>query len=134
MICRSTELGTRVKLPPRLGDGGEQTIYLRNGLTIQIRHATLLQPINLIQQHDCSFPLTAKFYLSGYSRIQTPNVANIATDYEEMDGYNYLYHLPDLTEIEQWPANQVLHVVMLFAEASYFSSLIWENVTLPKSL
>ncbi|PIG95190.1 AraC family transcriptional regulator [Gloeocapsopsis sp. IPPAS B-1203] len=127
-------LGTQIALPQMLGTGGQHDINLRNGLTIQIRNGTLVQPINLVQQHDYSFPLVAKFYLSGFSRVQTPNVKDVAADYEEINSFNYLYYLPNLTEVEQWPANKALYVVMLVVKPEYFSSLGQGDMTLPKPL
>lgn len=120
MIYRQTEFGIKASLPQKLGVGGDRLIYLRDGLTLQIRNARLWQNISIEQQHEHSFPLVSKFYLSSFSRIQTPGVSDIADDYEEMAGCNYLYHLPNHTEFEEWQSDKLIQVVMVFANADYF--------------
>jgi AraC family transcriptional regulator, transcriptional activator of the genes for pyochelin and ferripyochelin receptors len=133
-ICQPIDLGLQFNLPQRMGRGAEKTIDLRQGLTIQIREATLWQPMSLVQQHEGSFPLTAKFYLSGCSRVQTLNQPDMPAEYEELEGYHYLYHLPNLTEVEHWVADRALHILMVFVEASYFNSPDLEDMALPKPL
>jgi AraC-like DNA-binding protein len=134
IICQSIDLGLQFNLPQRIGKGAEKTIDLRHGLTIQIREATLWQTTSLVQEHEDSFPLTAKFYLSGCSRVQTLQVTDIPDEYEELEGYHYLYHLPDLTEIEHWSAKQALQILMIFVEASYFNALSLGDMALPEPL
>jgi AraC family transcriptional regulator, transcriptional activator of the genes for pyochelin and ferripyochelin receptors len=91
--------------------------------TIHIRHATLRQPLSIEQQHDSVFPLTAKFYLSGSSRVRTKDVTEIESDYVEIPGCNYLYYLPDLVEVEEWQSDEAIQVVMVYAPAEYFHAL-----------
>ncbi|MEL7511506.1 MAG: AraC family transcriptional regulator [Cyanobacteria bacterium J06554_3] len=121
-IYQSLGLENRHNLPAQLGDGGDRIFNLRDGLSLYIRKATLNQPIHLLEQHESRFPLIAKFYLSGMSRVQTPNAPDIDNDYAEIAGHHYLYHLPNHTETEEWPANQLIHVVMILADARYLSS------------
>jgi AraC family transcriptional activator of pyochelin receptor len=119
---QQTAFETQSNLPSVLGKGGDRCIHLRNGLTIHIRHATLRQPLSLEQRHDSVFPLTAKFYLSGSSRVRTKGVAEVEPDYTETIGCNYLYYLPDLTEVEEWQSDEPIQVVMVYAPADYFRS------------
>lgn len=120
MIYRQSEFGIRASLPRKLGVGGDRLICLRGGLTLQIRNARLWQNTRIEQQHEHSFPLVSKFYLSSFSRIQTPGVSDIEDDYEEIAGCNYLYHLPNHTEFEEWRSDKLIQVVMVFANVDYF--------------
>lgn len=120
VVYRQTAFEMQTNLPGVLGNGGDRFINLRNGLTIHIRHATLRQPLSVEQQHDSVFPLTAKFYLSGSSRVKTKDVAEVEPDYTEMTGCNYLYYLPDLVEVEEWQSDEAIQVVMVYAPADYF--------------
>ncbi|MEM7062498.1 MAG: AraC family transcriptional regulator [Cyanobacteria bacterium P01_B01_bin.77] len=121
-IRQPLDLGVQVNLPNRLGEGGDRYINLRHGLSIIIRNVQLWQTIQHTQQHESSFPLVAKFHLSGTSRVQTPESLDITADYEEITGHHYLYHLPNHTEIEEWSAKDPIHVVYLYVDPSYFST------------
>lgn len=134
LIYQATEFGTQCNLPRKLGEGGARIIHLRGGLTIDIRKATLWQTIRHTLQHEHSFPLVSKFYLSGSSRVQTPGVSDIENDYEEVAGSHYLYHLPNLTEFEEWPSGKLIHVLMVYVDADYFCSFNLEGDVLPKPL
>ncbi len=134
LIFQPTELEMRTNLPKKLGDGGDRVIDLRGGLTIHLRSTRLWQTTKVVQQHGPVFPLTAKFYLSGSSRVQTPGISEIEPDYEEVAGCNYLYCLPDLTEIEEWPANELTQVVMIYANIDYFRSFNLPCEAWPKPL
>ncbi|MGP1387535.1 MAG: hypothetical protein ACTS2F_28505 [Thainema sp.] len=136
IVRRETGFEIEDGLPPTLGEGSERLIKLRGGLTIQIRNAKLRQTLRLEQQHDLGFPLTAKFYLSGSSRVQTLESVDIQADpdYTETAGCNYLYYLPNLTEVEEWPSDELLHVVMIYAPADYFRSFSVSGASLAPSL
>ncbi|MEO1349768.1 MAG: AraC family transcriptional regulator [Cyanobacteria bacterium J06635_15] len=109
-------------LPKQLGEGRDRIFNLRDGLTVGIRQRTLRQPIRHLRQHESRFPLVAKFYLSGMSRVQTLDASDIDRDYQEQAGCHYLYHLPDHTEVEEWPADQLMHGVMISVDIDYFRS------------
>ena len=119
-IQQPLDLGNQINLPKWIGTGGDLTIRLRNGLTLTIRHAQLKQVVQYTAQHGSNSPLVAKFYLSGASRIRTLDAADIDPDYEEIKGHHYLYHLPNQTEIEEWPTDSI-QVVYICADPSYFS-------------
>ena len=90
-IYQQTKSEIKENLPKELGDGGERLINLRGGLTIHVCNFTLCQTTRLEQQHEAVFPLTAKFYLSGSSRVKTRGISDIQSDYEETAGCHYLY-------------------------------------------
>lgn len=121
-IYQPTEIGVQWNLPKQLGEGGDRILKLRNGLVIHIRQGKLKQTIRHILHHESMFPLVAKFYLSGSSRVQTLNASDIDNDYHEITGRHYLYHLPEHTEVEEWPSNERVYVVMMSADPSYFSA------------
>ncbi len=133
-IHRKIELGMEYNLPSLLGEGGERTFNLRDGLAIGIRKGKLRQNIALTHQHEANFPLVAKFYLSGASRVQTLDATDINNNYEETRGYHYLYHLPNHTEVEEWSAKEPIHVVYVCVDPSYFSKFDMGKTALSPSL
>lgn len=127
-------LGCQLNVPQRLGEGKQLIFSLRGGLTLDIRSMQSQQSLAIYRQHTEHFPITAKFYLSGGSSIKTSNVPGVAADYEEIVGCNYLYHLPDLAEIEKWPSGQLNQMVMIYAHADYFRGLSSSDDALPQAL
>lgn len=134
LIYHPTEFGIQYRVPKQLGEGYTSIFELRNGLIIEILTVRLRQSIRFIRQHESRFPLVAKFYVSGASRIRTPNVSDINNDYQELANRHYLYHLPNQTEIEEWLADDPIHVVMLSVDTLYFSSFNLGNTTLSNPL
>jgi AraC-like DNA-binding protein len=133
-IYQTTEFGVQYNLPKQLGEGGDRTLKLHDGLTLYIRKGKLRQSIREVRQHESRFPLVAKFYLSGSSRVQTLDTTDIDRDYEETRGCHYLYHLPNHTEVERWPADEPIHVVMVLADPDYFSKFVAGKTGLSTSL
>ncbi len=133
-IDQPLDSGSQNHLPKQLGEGGDRRIYLRNGLTICIRQCQLWQTVRHAKQHGSNFLVTAKFYLSGGSRVRTLDATDIATEYEEIKGCHYLYHLPNHTEVEEWPADEPIHVVYICAEPSYFRMFDAGKMALSTSL
>ncbi|MDV3351193.1 AraC family transcriptional regulator [Leptothoe sp. LEGE 181152] len=133
-LYRKTDFEREHGLPKSLGDGSELFIYLRGGLTLHIFGGTIWQTVIRKHQHGSDFPLIAKFYLSGSSRIQTQGNTAIAADYTEIAGCHYLYHLPDITEIEDWPANELYRIVIISAQVDYFRPFFGIEMLLPPPL
>lgn len=131
-IFRKTTFETEDGLPRTLGKGSERSINLRSGLTLKIMNGKLRETIRVDRQHQLDFPLVAKFYLSGVSRIQTkePVLTNIKANYSEVAGCHYLYHLPNIVEIEEWPSNELHQVVIISAQASYLRSFSLDDTPL----
>ena len=134
LLYQEIELGNDVYFPSALGKLCDRFIYLREGLTINIRSGNLSQTFTLERHHEENFSIVAKFYLSGGSRVITPQVPEINPDYEEVAGGSYLYYLPNITEYEQWQANSPIHVVMIYAPPEYFSNFNNTNGILPRPL
>ena len=133
-LYQTNGIETQSHLPKRLGEGGDRLIQLRGGLTLHIRQAKLWQDVILEQQHDEHFPITAKFYLSGASRVKTDHASEIESTYEESAGYHYLYYLPNLTEIEEWRAAHPVYLVMIYASLDYFRAFSETDGILPQPL
>ncbi|MEO0536314.1 MAG: AraC family transcriptional regulator [Cyanobacteria bacterium P01_A01_bin.123] len=133
-IYQPMVLGTQANLPKQFGKGGDRFIQLRSGLTICIRRCRLKQTIQRLRRHESGISLTAKFYLSGSSRVQTLDATDIDTDYEEVKGCHYLYHLPNHTEVEKWPGDDPIHVVYLHADPGYFNPFDAGKTALSQSL
>ncbi|MEM1242821.1 MAG: AraC family transcriptional regulator [Cyanobacteria bacterium P01_H01_bin.26] len=132
-IYQPSDLGYQLTMPQQIGQGDSSTFMLRKGLSIEIRDTHFQQPLAVKKRHEDAFPITAKFYLAGGSRVKTPNVPGVQADYEELTGYNYLYHLPDLTETEEWPS-QPTQMVMISARVEYFQGLSVAGDSLPHPL
>ena len=133
-IYQTTKFGTQVNLPRKLGEGSDLIFQLREGLTISIRSGQLWQPLFIQQEHSETFPVIAKFYLSGSSRVKTPKVPEVSSDYEENSGYNYIYHLPNTIEYEEWRSDSYIQVVMVEANLDYFRTFSNNNGSLPNPL
>ncbi|MEO0536320.1 MAG: AraC family transcriptional regulator [Cyanobacteria bacterium P01_A01_bin.123] len=133
-IHQTIEFGDRYSLPKQYGEGFSRFIDLRGGLTIEIFSGQFWQPLTIQRHHNSAFPVTAKFFLSGDCGVKTNNTPEIEANYEEVTGYNYLYHLPDLTESEEYPADTPLQMVMIYANANYFQGLNPTDNGLPHPL
>lgn len=133
-VWQSLDLGVQRYLPKQLGSGSDRYIQLRNGLAINIRQCQLWQTIQCTKQHGTNFALTAKFYLSGASRVRTLDATDIDPDYEEIKGHHYLYHLPNHAEIEEWTADEPLHVIYVYFDPSYFSTFDMVQAGVPPLL
>ncbi|MEM7062491.1 MAG: AraC family transcriptional regulator [Cyanobacteria bacterium P01_B01_bin.77] len=133
-IFHTTDFGSQRKIPKGIGAGDIQYLNLRGGLTIGINNGQFWQPIIHKRQHGETFPITAKFCLSGDIRVKTDHVPGLATDYAEVAGDNYLYHLPDLTEFEEHPSDTPLQVVTIYADIDYFRAINPANDELPHPL
>ena len=133
-IYRRTDFEEENGLPQSLGEGSELWVYLRGGLTLHILQGKLQKTLRMKRQHESNFPLVAKFYLSGSSRIQTKGTTTIAADYAEIAGCHYLYYLPDIIEVEEWPFHELHQVVMIFAQVDYFRSFYGSDTPLAPAL
>lgn len=118
---------TIIHFSPRLGKGYNRQISLRGGLTIEIIEAQLRETMYLERKHESNFPLTAHFYLSGMSTVETFNTSEIKSNYTESTGKNYLYHLPDLEEVEKWSCDTEIKIISIHAPVDYFHSFYTEE-------
>ena len=122
------------KTPAQMGSGQTLDIYLRDGLAISIIQGQLDQSLHVAKIHSERFPLTARFYLSGTSRVKAKHVPESLADYEEDGGHSYLYWLPDMIEVEEWQPHKYTQMVMVSADLEYFQTFSATNNGLPRSL
>ncbi|MEM8830998.1 MAG: AraC family transcriptional regulator [Cyanobacteria bacterium P01_G01_bin.19] len=134
LLERELEFGADVYYPRVLGQLCDRYLDLRKGLAIRIRNGGLSQPLVLKKEHEETEPVVAKFYLSGGSRVVTPTVSEVNPDYEEITGYNYLYHLPKMTEFEIWQSDSPALVLYVMADQDYFRTFDTDDGTLPRCL
>lgn len=116
VIYQQTGSELQVNLPRQFGSGSDREIRLRNGLTLILRDARLWQSVRLEGNHGQSPPLIFKFQLSSNSRVLTPGIPEIQDDYTEVAGCNYLYHLPEVTEFEEWYKNEAIQLIVILIE------------------
>lgn len=128
------ESDMQLPMPTCLGEGSLWTHTLRNSLTIEIYRGTFNQSLRCSRQHESDFPLVSKFYLSGMSQMETSTGPEVDSLYQEVAGYHYLYHLPEITEIEEWQADNSFHMVSVYAEPECFSAFNLAQDTLPMPL
>ncbi|MEO0536317.1 MAG: AraC family transcriptional regulator [Cyanobacteria bacterium P01_A01_bin.123] len=133
-ICRRTNFESEDGLPPSLGEGSARLINLRGGLTLKILKGKLQQTVRHERKHESNFPLVAKFYVSGFSRVQTKRPIGSQADYVETAGCHYLYHLPDIAEVEEWPSHELHQMVMVSAQPDYFRAFSSSETPLAPTL
>ena len=133
-LYRETVLGTQCGVLKQYGQGSNRHISLRGGLTLEIFDGQFWQPMGRQRHHEATFPISAKFCLAGDCRVKTANAPEIGSDYEEAAGCNYLYHLPELTELEEYPAETTIQTVMIYAYPDYFQTLNPAKECLPLPL
>ncbi|MEO0375289.1 MAG: AraC family transcriptional regulator [Cyanobacteria bacterium P01_A01_bin.17] len=121
-ISQPAEFGEQFQVLDCLGSGQVKILALRNSMGIQVNNLCYRQPFRLTRQHESEFSLVAKFFLSGESRVQTLDAPDISSDYREVAGCNYLYHLPDLTEVEAYPADERIHLIYITVDPAFFQS------------
>ena len=131
-LYTETDFAASSLFPHVLGEGGQRTIYLRNGLKLTVRNGKLRQSLIIDQQHESDFPLVAKFYLSGFSKVKNKGtkLARVEAEYTESGGCHYLYYLPNIVEVEEWPSNELCQMVMISAPIDCLRSFQIENVPL----
>jgi AraC family transcriptional regulator, transcriptional activator of the genes for pyochelin and ferripyochelin receptors len=114
--------------PSWLGHGQRRQLLLGNSdsLVIEIRDESYQYDWSIAQHHEDAFPLAARFYLSGYSRVQTRGIAN---EYTEQAGQHYLYCLPNTEEIETYGSQERTHFVMIWLYPDRLRSLSANHIT-----
>lgn len=110
-----------IALPAQFGSGYIRRHLLQPGLILDIADVELnYNHVNRIQLHSPQMPLTASFYLSGQAVVT--NEA-LPTPQTERAGNNYLYHLPQTAEIEEYHANQRICCLKLYFNLDHFPQL-----------
>jgi AraC family transcriptional regulator, transcriptional activator of the genes for pyochelin and ferripyochelin receptors len=123
-----------LKIPQQIGQGSLYSVSLQSGITFALLEGQFWQSVILDHTHPERSPLISKFYLSGRSRVRSPNVTDIETDYIEQHFHQYLYYLPGIHEYEEWQAEEPFQVVMLYVPPEFLQSFAGESESLPSLL
>ena len=115
-------------------EGQQYEANLSSGIKLEIADEQILLDCNKSTEHDDRPILVAKFYLSGYHSVICPGIDGIAPEYSETKGYNYLFYLPDIEEIEQFWAGDRLKLLRMEIDLAYIKNLATESNTVPKQL
>jgi AraC family transcriptional regulator, transcriptional activator of the genes for pyochelin and ferripyochelin receptors len=110
------------------------TVSFRPELCLELFDEYYYSDVSHQTNHTNYKVLVSKFYLDGYHRVLTPNVPEVPEDYIEQAGYNYLFFLPDIQEVEQFFANQRLHLIRLEVDPRLLITFDAENSHLPLPL
>ncbi|HEY9736913.1 MAG TPA: hypothetical protein V6D06_11540, partial [Trichocoleus sp.] len=117
----------------RFGSDFSWRMQLRPGLSVEYCNSTCQETLNLQVHHTEHEAITAKFYLSGRHRVLTPGLLELE-DYQEQAGQHYLFYLPNLDEIECYPANQQLQFVRVCYDPAFLRSFAEPLEALPEAL
>jgi AraC-like DNA-binding protein len=107
---------------------------LSHGLNLTIFDEAFQITLEVENEHDETVPLISKFYLAGNHRVLTPGVREVRDDYIEQAGQHYLFFLPNLQEIEIYPAKQQLRYVRIFWQLDFLRSYIEGFSSVPPAL
>ncbi|MFN6562897.1 MAG: helix-turn-helix transcriptional regulator [Nostoc sp. ChiSLP01] len=110
-------------------------LELRPGFEITIGQHTHHSDLNYWSPHcDQPYPLISKFIISGNYRTITPGIKEISDDYIEQVGRNYLFYLPDLSEIHQILAGEDLLIIAIYINIDVFKTFSQGFESLPAPL
>ncbi|MDF5709474.1 MAG: AraC family transcriptional regulator [Nostoc sp. S4] len=124
----------KAQLSTWFGQSSHRWTVLHHNLGLSISDNEYSQQVICQEKHDDSPLLTSKFFLSGGTRTVTPNVAGVSDDYEEVAGYNYLFSLPDVRELEYHAANQHAQNIKIYWHPNLLDSFQGSFEELPALL
>jgi AraC-like DNA-binding protein len=111
-----------------------QMVQLRPELCLEIIDDQCYTDFSLESDHTDYNSLVSKFYIAGHNKVLTSDVPTVPDEYVEQAGYNYLFFLPNISETEQFFANQRLHLVRIEVSPSLLATYATENGKLPSAL
>ncbi len=95
---------------------------------------TIYRDRSIENNHDDFQVLASKFYLSGTHHVVCPGINNVSAEYSETGGYNYLFYLPEIQEIEQFFAGQPLQKVKIYMDLAFLQNFITGLEEIPHQL
>lgn len=104
------------------------------GIEIYLEDEISYRDYGIKCDHDNFDVLVSKFFLSGNQRVISPGIENVDAEYSEISGYNYLFYLPDITEIEQFFSGTPLQMVRINIDVNFLRSFIQDPNLIPKKL
>lgn len=122
--------------PKFLAKGFSRSMQLRHGLSLSTCKAIYSQDVKIHVQHSELFPLTANFCIAGNFKTKTLQAKDdYLREYMENAGESYLFHLPDIEEIEECFAHQPRQMIKLWFTNEFLESFsIGQLETLPGEL
>ena len=126
----------RREVLPELGKGETRNFRSPHGLQLSVINGELRQELKVkVQWPDASSAqFVSKFYLSGNSRVISPGFKGVKADYEEISRHHYLYYLPEVQEIEQWPEEVLIQVAIVETTSEFWRSLNSDLDSVPQTL
>ncbi len=107
---------------------------LSSGIRLEIIDEQIFLDRNQLVEFCGRQYCTAKFYLSGYHSVICPDIDGIPPEYAETKGHNYLFYLPDLEEVEQHWAGDLLQRLRIEIDLNTIRKFVTELNTVPKQL
>lgn len=101
---------------------------------LRIWNSKICSDSNCLVKHDDLVSLTSKFYLAGDHNVICPGIEKVAPEYSEQGGYNYLFYLPDIEEIEQFSREDRLYRVTIEINLDTIRNFLTELDFVPKQL
>ena len=117
-----------------LNDHSYKLIEIPSGIKLTLSNETIYRNHNIIGKHHDFYALVSKFYLSGYHGVISPNTQNIASEYNERAGSNYLFYLPNIEEVEQFFTGIPLKKVTINFDICFFRSFFSKLDDVPQQL
>lgn len=105
-----------------------------NGVKLVLCDGEIHQDCNVKNQHDEFKTLVSKFYLSGHHGVVSPGIKNVAAEYIEQAGQDYLFYLPNIEEIEQFFAGTSLQIVKIYLDSQFLRSFVTRFPEIPQQL
>lgn len=101
--------------------GEYREVQLQPGLWLEIDDEVFHRSKGVKGEHDEDFrDVISKFYLSGNHLVTSPpGIVGVQENYAEQGGQNYLFHLPDMWEIEQGFAGDRMQLVKVSMEPDF---------------
>ena len=107
---------------------------LSSGIRLEVVDRQILIDCNRLREFCGRQYFVAKFYLSGYHSVISPDTEGVAAEYAETKGQSYLFHLPYLEEIEQYWAGDRLQRLRIEVDLDTIRSFATELNTVPRQL
>ncbi|MGD1917399.1 MAG: AraC family transcriptional regulator, partial [Pleurocapsa sp.] len=103
-------------------DYSSKCIKFASGIELTLCDEIVNCDHNVANEHNDFEMLVSKFYLSGHHSVVSSNIKNLAAEYTEKAGQNYLFYLPNVQEIEQFFTGTPLKKIVINLELSFLRS------------
>lgn len=107
---------------------------LSSGIRLEVADRQILIDCNRLREFCGRQYFVAKFYLSGYHSVISPNTEGVPAEYAEKKRQSYLFHLPYLKEIEQYWASDRVQRLRIEVDLDIIRRFVSELDTIPRQL